>query len=190
MNDSIIRSAFHTTVLKKAHAQEGAFVIDELGLKNGESRADIAVLNGKLIGYEIKTEKDNLNRLAGQVKAYSEVFDKAYIITSSKHLAKVIETIPEWWGIYLILDKPRKGYTFATFRKATSNKHKDSYGLVQLLWKSEVIEILNVHFNQATKARQTKDELYYLLAEQCSITNLSQIVLHYLKSRDAWRTNP
>jgi hypothetical protein len=99
MRDHIVRAAFHETVLQTAHLDQNTFVVDELGLKNGVIRADIAVLNGKLVGYEINTDKDNLNRLGPQINAYSEVFDQAYIISGKKHLSKVLDQVPCFDGI-------------------------------------------------------------------------------------------
>jgi hypothetical protein len=48
-------------------------MLDEFGLEHGEVRVDVAVINGELHGYEIKSERDTLERLPRQVKAYSAV---------------------------------------------------------------------------------------------------------------------
>jgi hypothetical protein len=93
---------FTISILKTAHLDEDAFVIDELGLKHGAIRADIAVLNGSFVGYKIKTDRDTLNRLNPQVTAYSQIFDQAYVIIGNKHLKKVLKMEPAWWGVYLI----------------------------------------------------------------------------------------
>ncbi len=63
MRDAQVRQAFHRSVLRAANECNDTVVIDELGLKNGIVRADIVVLNGKMIGYEIKTDRDTLKRL-------------------------------------------------------------------------------------------------------------------------------
>ena len=189
MKDILIRSAFHQSVLKSAHECADTFVVDELGLKNGASRADIAVLNGKLIGYEIKTDRDTLIRLPNQIKAYSEVFDKVYIVTGSRHLSQIEDNIPNWWGIYLIGQKPSTEYKFTYYRRAKINPTKDTYGLVQLLWKDEVIQILTSALKFTLKSGLTKDELYGLLSTECTPNELSKIVLKYLKSRNSWRPN-
>src|ERR1043165_1264120 len=102
MNDPVIRSAFHQSVLHNVHCCNNCLVVDELGLNNGAVRADIAVLNGKLIGYEIKTSSDKLTRLPRQVKAYNQIFEEAHIVVAEKHLSSAKKIIPKWWGIYLI----------------------------------------------------------------------------------------
>jgi hypothetical protein len=189
MTDYIIRSAFHQSILKFEHECSDTFVVDELGLKNGLVRADIAVLNGKLVGYEIKTDKDTLARLPNQVKAYNEVFDNVYIITGNRHLANVLASVPNWWGVYLITETKDGSYKFRQYRKAKKNWDKNTFGLAQLLWKDEVIDILTSTLNHSVKSKSTKDDLYEILSAECSPNRLSMFVLKYLKSRQTWRTN-
>ncbi|GGC42392.1 hypothetical protein GCM10011386_38250 [Parapedobacter defluvii] len=164
-------------------------MIDELGLKNGAIRADIAVLNGSLIGYEIKTDRDNLSRLIPQVGVYSEIFDKAYIITGKRHLNKILEKVPKWWGIYLIEQEDKGLYNFNCLRKSEVNDRKNAYSMAQLLWKEEVIKILEDYFDCEPKQSWTRDKLYTLLAEKCDINTLGNITLGILKNRQGWRIN-
>jgi hypothetical protein len=189
MNDPIIRKAFHASVLKAAHKDASTIVIDELGLKNGDIRADIAVLNGKMIGYEIKGEKDSLVRLVPQIAAYSEVFEQAYIISAEKHLKKVKQIIPEWWGIYKITADNFGAPHFELEQKAESNPIRDNYGIAQLLWKMEVSDILAKRYGVKIKQKYTRQYLYSLLAENSQTPQLANLVLQYLKQREGWRTN-
>lgn len=189
MRDRIIRQAFHKTILKPAHDDLNTFVVDELGLKNGQIRADIAVLNGKLIGYEIKTENDSLLRLPAQVEAYNEVFEQAYLIVSKNHLQKAIETIPNWWGIYTITSLGENEFSFSYYRKAKSNKQLNSFSLAQLLWKDEALEVANVFLRHNIKTKTSKHEVYDVISGTCSRKKLSKIVIGYLKQRTNWRIN-
>ena len=189
MRDQVIRQAFHKTILKSDHDDADTFVVDELGLKNGEIRADIAVLNGKLVGYEIKTDSDTLSRLPSQVVAYSEVFDKAYLVVGENHLDKAIENIPEWWGIYTIIPKPEDHFSFFHYRKAKINRHQSSFSLAQLLWKAEALEVANVFLHHNINPKTSKHQVYDIISSTCSSKKLSKIVIRYLKQRENWRTN-
>lgn len=189
MRDQEVRAAFHNTVLKSLHIDEDTQIIDELGLKNGQIRADIAVLNGKMVGYEIKTDKDNLIRLSSQVGAYSEVFDKAYIISGQKHLDKVLKCVPEWWGVFKIITDEHQCIGFEPVRQAISNDNQNAYTISQLLWKAEVVSVLQEQFNCVIKSSYTKSKLYEMLAGQCEAAQLSKIVLSILKNRAEWRTS-
>jgi hypothetical protein len=189
MVDSVVRSAFHQRILKSEHDSSDTVVVDELGLKNGLVRADIAVLNGKLVGYEIKTNSDTLIRLPHQIQAYNEVFDNVYVITGDKHLENVLLSVPEWWGIYLVTETEDGLYDFKRCRKAKKNREKDTMGLAQLLWKDEVIDILTSYLNYTVRSKATKEQLYDVLSNECSSAKLSTFVLQYLKSRQTWRIN-
>lgn len=190
MRDPVIRAAFHRTILASAHQDAKTFVIDELGLRNGEIRADIAVLNGKMIGYEIKTDKDNLLRLPSQVSAYSDVFDKAYVIVGEKHIQKVRQNLPEWWGVFCIKIDEHDFITFEEVKPGQANPHQNPYTIAQLLWKQEVVDLLKDKFNCAVKSSYTKAKLYEILVQQCSVHDLSKSVLQVVKSREGWRKDP
>jgi hypothetical protein len=189
MRDQVIRRAFHQTILKSAHEDADTLVVDELGLKNGEVRADIAVLNGKLVGYEIKTENDTLIRLSSQVEAYNEVFDKAFIIVSNNHLKKATNVIPEWWGIYSIIPNVEGEYSFECIRQAKLNRIQNSYSIAQLLWKAEALEVANELLLHNIKPKTSKHEIYDVISGTCTKKKLSQITIKYLKQRSNWRTD-
>lgn len=188
MRDRYIRPAVHEIILKDAHEDKSSFVINELGLKNGEYRADIAVFNGKMIGYEIKAENDTLCRLEAQVKAYNALFDKIFIITCEKHLAGVLKIIPAWWGIYLTSEnKANYSYQFENYRSAKINKKKDPFAIAQLLWKDEAIEVVNTLYSEKVKTSFSRHELYEILSNKLSSKKLSAIVTERLKTRANWR---
>lgn len=54
MRDQDVRAAVHQKLLKESHLDPDCLVIDEFSISLGASRADIAVVNGILHGYELK----------------------------------------------------------------------------------------------------------------------------------------
>ena len=189
MRDYPVRVSFHKTVLTLEHTDENTIVIDELGLKNGGTRADIAVLNGKMVGYEIKTNKDNLARLEKQIVAYNEVFDEVHIITGNRHLNKVLEIVPSWWGVFLVIETESGEYFFNCVRTAKKNTKKVCLGIAQLLWKEEIMHLLTAVHNYTLKPSLNKQVLYQMLVGKFNANELGKITLKYLKSREGWRTN-
>lgn len=187
MTDQIVRSAFHQSVLHGAHYCSNTLVVDELGLNNGSIRADIAVLNGKLSGYEIKTSKDKLVRLPGQVKAYNQVFDEAYIVVAERHLKGAKKIIPKWWGIYIIQASENGNIFFDCHRPATSNPKRNFISIARLLWKEEALDLANSKFRCNLIERSTRIEIYKAISKVCETDELSSLVISYLKRRDAWR---
>jgi hypothetical protein len=190
MTDRIIRTAFHQRILHDAHSSNDTLVVDELGLNNGAVRADIAVLNGKLTGYEIKTNADKLGRLPGQVKAYNQVFDETYVVVAERHLKGAIKIISKWWGIYIIRISEDDIIQFESYRPAMSNPKRNFISIARLLWKEEALEIANIRFNCGMIERSTRIEIYKAISKVCETDELSNLVINYLKWRDAWRQYP
>jgi hypothetical protein len=57
-NDNVIREALKRH-LNHLHAGDAKLrIIEELGVEHGAARIDIAVINGVLHGYEIKSDRD------------------------------------------------------------------------------------------------------------------------------------
>lgn len=187
MNDAEIREGFHRKKLHRHHANPCTLVLDELGLKHGRRRADIAVINGHLAGYEIKSDEDSLCRLDQQVKCYNDVFDRATIIVGTKHAEEVCSRVPEWWGIIVSSRGPRSGITFQTVRTARMNTGVDPYSVAQLLWKNEAAGILMELGASERNVRHKRAVLYDLLAKSLSIGKLRFRVRECLKARKDWR---
>ena len=187
MNDSEIRINFHRKKLLKHHIDNDTLVVNELGLNHGKCRADIAVINGQLIGFEIKSDSDSLLRLKEQVKSYNEIFDKLYIIVGSRYANTIHKHLPDWWGV-IIADKGLRSATrFALNRKAKMNQSINPVSLARLLWRDEVVVILKQRNISPRLLRQPRTILYEHLANILSLNELRKTVRTYLKKRENWR---
>ena len=187
MNDAEIRQNFHRKELRRQYAQKDTLVIDELGLNHGKCRADIAVVNGHFVGYEIKSNNDSLRRLKDQVESYNAVFDKAFIVAGNRHINTIEDYIPEWWGVIESAKGPRGAINFRTVRRARTNKNIDPVSMARLLWRDEAAEILTQEEVSRKILRQPRAILYEYLAEMLSICELRRLVGVYLKKRKNWR---
>jgi len=161
--------------------------MDELGLNHGACRADIAVVNGKLIGYEIKSETDSLLRLKNQIVAYDEIFDSIFIITSEKHLPNVIRRVPKHWGIFLYKKNRQGDIQFYVQRKSRLNPRVNALSVARLLWKTEAAEILQKLDASPKLLRSPRCELYNYLSQNVPLKKLKRIVRTQLKRRKNWR---
>ena len=187
MNDIEIRQNFHKKILRRQHAQKDTLVIDELGLNHGKCRADIAVVNGHLIGYEIKSNNDSLRRLKNQVESYNSVFDKISVVVGDRHINSIQIHIPAWWGVIVSVRGPRGAVNFDLIRKAKTNKSIDQISIAQLLWRDEVIEILQKNKVPNRILRQPRAVLYEYLVSILNICELRTAVRDYFKKRKNWR---
>jgi hypothetical protein len=187
MNDIEIRQNFHRKRLLRQHNQKNTLVIDELGLNHGKCRADIAVVNGHFVGYEIKSNKDSLRRLDEQVKSYNAVFDKVFVIVGYRYINSIKKHIPNWWGVIESIRGPRGAVNFDIVREAQINKNIDPISVAQLLWRNEAEEILRQKKLTPKVLRQPRATLYKYLVDKLNICELRKFVREYFKKRKNWR---
>ena len=185
--DKQIREALHRKKLCRQHCAPNTLVVNELGLMHGKFRADIAVINGQLVGYEIKSDEDTLYRLPQQVKAYSDVFDRVILVVGTRHADEVSAIVPDWWGITAVQTGIRGGICFETVRIAQINRYVNLFAIAQLLWKNEVCNILTELGIPSKVLRQNRSELYRLLVDLLNPIDLRHIVRDYLRRRKTWR---
>jgi hypothetical protein len=182
--DKTIRRALISEVEGLYRGANHTKIIEELGILNGEARIDIAVVNGLIHGYEIKSDVDTLNRLPGQMKYFNSVLDKITIVVGKKHLTDAIKIIPEWWGISIarIIDA-EEGVTFVNIRDAEQNPNQDIFSLTSLLWKDEAINILEM-LNLAGGVRsKTRIEVFQKLIDVLDRKTIGEKVRECLCSR-------
>ncbi len=187
MNDAQIRSCFHHKKLRRLHAAPNTLVVDELGLKHGRCKADIAVINSHLIGYEIKSNDDSLHRLAEQVNTYNAVFDRATVVLALRHLKNVQKMIPCWWGITAAMEGQRGAIHFETVRRAALNPSPDEFAVAQLLWRNEAEEELAKRGTSGRVLKKKRSVLYRELVDILDARELRDVVRVRLKNRISWR---
>lgn len=185
MRDLEIRKILRNTELQKFISDSDSKVVDELSIPITKSRIDIAVVNGHLHGYEIKSAKDTLYRLPHQIEGYTKVFDYLTVITEDKHYESILEILPEWVGLKICI-KNQSSVKLKTIRKPYFNRNKEGFYLAKLLWRAEVETILSNHRISYSK-RDTLWILCELLGSSIPITKLSRIVRETLKSRSGWK---
>ncbi|MCC4261113.1 sce7726 family protein [Pseudomonas aestusnigri] len=161
-------------------------LIDELGFVNRAKdkapdytyRADLALANGRLVGFEIKSGADTLKRWPDQSQAYLRVFDEVWLCTHGKHLEKAMAITPKQAGVMLVDDYG----SLAVVREAKRSNSVDAYDLSGLLWKEELIELCDINQIE-TKSRETKADLRLKVSSILGLDSIRQHVLEKLKIR-------
>lgn len=186
MRDIDVRLALRERKLQKFFLDGQSRVVEEFGIFQGESRIDVAVINGSLYGYEIKSENDTLYRLQSQLSQYSLVFDYLTFVIGSKHIESASNMLPEWCGIMEAY--VRNGQLqLKELRKSRKNQNVNSIALAQLLWKDEIIALINQKGVTRGIVSKPKKELWRLLSELYPLKELSKEVRQALKLRANWR---
>lgn len=68
----------------------------------GRRRADlISAEDGMIVGYEIKSAFDRIDRLADQLNSYTKLFDFVYVVCDSKNINAIRKLTPDRIGIYV-----------------------------------------------------------------------------------------
>lgn len=169
------------------HADDPATrIIEELDLGLG-ARADLVVLNGRIEGYEIKSDHDSLIRLAHQVQAYEAVCDRVWLVTTERFAASALERLPPWWGV--LVARPRAGSVVLVRRRA-ARRHGEQRvsALVEMLWRSELARFCDRHAIGYSRSRSTVMSLRALIAEaKISRRRVADEVREALLLREGWR---
>ena len=163
-------------------------VIHEMDVCTGSSRIDVTVINGKIHGYEIKSEQDTLERLSSQVESYNKIFDTVTIVTGEKHIDKVTNIVPEWWGIYYVTSK-KNNLELKRKRQSRINNSIDILQVTQLLWKDELTEILALHGIQKGIKSKTRFALGEMAVNNINPQEIKDYVRQALKNRTTWRAD-
>lgn len=167
-------------------------VIHELDLCQAEARIDVAAVNGRLTGWEIKTDRDTLQRLPRQKDVYSRIFDRVWLVAAPKHLEPAQLILPEWWGLAAVTSTDDV-YRIQIHRNARRNPSVDLHSLVRLLWRAETLEELQDLGLSSGFERAPRRILWERLAgaapRRVSRTALKERVRWHLKNRAGWRSD-
>jgi hypothetical protein len=185
--DVDIREALKARPLEKFWEEQGSEIVPELGVCRGKSFVDIAVINSKLYGYEIKSSRDTLARLPGQMKAFSAVLDQVTLVTAPSHLDEARELIPDWWGIRLAKEQGGS-ICFNVIRDPEENPDPDSLQIALLMWKDEILSVLEELGLDRGYRSKTKKRMAKRLVQGTDREELSQFVRDALKAREDWRS--
>jgi hypothetical protein len=186
LRDNDIRGRLLNELYSRYFDDSNTRIVNEMGVLHGRSRVDIAVINGILHGFEIKSESDNLLRLPTQIEDYSKVFDRMTIVVQNKHLEEVKGMVPKWWGIILVT-KTKGNIKFRELRKGRKNISVDPYSLSHLLWKEEAIDILKQRSLHKGFLSKPRNQIYQRICECISLSEIKMMVNQQLKVREGWR---
>ena len=165
------------------HGREhDARLIEEMRVWSGSVRIDVALINGSLSGYELKSDSDTLERLPRQLALYGRVFDYLHLIVGKRHVEKAQKILPDWWGIKIAAQGER-GVELIDHHEPSPNPSPDPYLIAELLSKEEAIGVLQA-FGMDRGWRSKKIRLVHeRLAIELPLDKLKDEVRAVLKRR-------
>jgi hypothetical protein len=158
-----------------------SIIREEFGC-NG-ARVDLAVINGRLHGFEIKSDRDGLGRLATQVPIYNVLFDHMTIVVGSKHRRAVEACIPDWWGIKEATRLSSGSVNIDDVRPASDNRQVEPFALIRLLHRTEIWTILRKRKQHSDLRNASALRLQNAMHERLSPEAIAQEVRGAIKAR-------
>ena len=161
-------------------------LLSEVGLWGNTVRIDVARLTrASLDGFEIKSERDTLTRLAMQAEIYGLVFDTLTLVSATRHLNKAIATLPSWWGISEAIPA-LDGVSIIAVRKATPNPVTSAERIAGLLWKDETVALLEEAGITKGLSKMRVGEAHAALAKMLPLELLKEKVFSTMLARKDW----
>ncbi len=135
-----------------------------------------------IIGFEIKSDRDSLERLEHQVRDYSRFCDYNYLVTGAKYISKAAEVLPEFWGIYCISEQ--NGILKLTIeREAAVSPKVRLQNQLKFLWRNELIDIMKRHKIRGYSSRN-KSKIRRLLLDNMDKQELKSELFEMMMERD------
>lgn len=181
-----LRALLHRDRLPLLKSAPGCRVVDEVGIPGGV--ADVFVCNGELWGYEIKGETDSTRRLASQVGAYNTVFQRITVVTTPKHLFRVVRLVPHWWGLTVV-----DGGELLDVRRPLESHEWQPAEVLGMLWKPELDALMQHWLPDAKRSRLSGRKMAEALAGVIPYKAIPRTVADTIAVRTDWgrnRVNP
>lgn len=145
-NDLIFKYFLNEAVIKNSYIKSFFFgkkdIVTVYELNVGKSRADIVMLNGHSVVFEIKTEYDTFNRLTLQLSDYFKVFDYINILIPLSSLDSLLSIVPDTVGIITYSKNKNSKISFRVYRKAPLNRDIDAEFQLNQLTLSQLTSLV------------------------------------------------
>ena len=188
MNDAQIRAATKQFLYVQHRNDRDTVIFDELAVRHGSSRIDLAVVNGELHGFELKSNQDSLIRLPEQADAFGRVFDRVTLVLEERHVRRAVNLVPDWWGIR-VASQDSCGVRFCDLKHAMRNPSLDPAAIVAFLWREEALDFLQ-ELGVADKVRaKRRAEIYAQIVREVNVDVLCDRVRTCLRRRLNWRSD-
>jgi hypothetical protein len=181
--DADLRAVVHQHLETEYGRDIHTTIVDEFALCRGQARIDIAVLNGALSGYELKSGADHLRRLPGQVHHYNRIFDAVTMVVAPVHAELVVDYIPGWYGLWIA--EPAAAQDLIEVRAPGRNPALCARSICQLLWREEMLSLLCTHGLERGLRGRPRRDLITAICLELDLDTLARFVREYLRDRHA-----
>ncbi|AEX53751.1 phage protein [Rahnella aquatilis CIP 78.65 = ATCC 33071] len=159
---------------------ENATLINEMVVANWSRRVDLAIANGHLQAFEIKSDFDTLKRLDGQLATFTSRFEKVTVVCSSRFTYEVTKKVQPDVGI-IEFSNTIRGVKFKVVQRGRLSNINNKRVFLGFLLKKELAKILleNEIYTQNGSSRSYLENL----AENISLAKIRDFTLRAIKTR-------
>ncbi|MEW5012260.1 sce7726 family protein [Clavibacter michiganensis subsp. michiganensis] len=177
---------FVKEVVASASSNQPPRIVEEFFV--GESgRIDLALIGKTLVGYELKSDLDTLNRLPRQMQAYGEVFEYCTLVVTERHLQRARQELRPGWGLAVVSQTLDGTYGYQQIRKARFLKTGSKEAVAGLLWRDEALTLLEQLGQSKGIRSKPRQILQSRLSEVCDLPQLRSLVAETLTARQGWQ---
>ncbi|UZN51663.1 sce7726 family protein [Cupriavidus cauae] len=156
LRDREIREALRLHLARRIPAP--ARVIEELGVHNGNAKADLVAIYREMHCFEIKGATDSIRRLIRQASYFDQTFPKVTLVTTENHLTWCLRYLPVYWGI-MVATRKQQGIALRYVRAALSSPRFAKQKALMMLWKAELTSIATDTAKIPVKRAYTREDL-------------------------------
>ena len=134
MGEKEIKTTVLDKLLKTGQIDFSSLVFSEMNLARKARRVDLGYIrNQEMVAIEIKSEKDSLFRLAGQLEEYRKYFDRVIVAVAGKYVEGVLAIADEDVAVWEVTSDGLK-----VIRKGRLIKNISKQNYLELMTKREV----------------------------------------------------
>lgn len=142
----VYKNEIANQLLLRYHNDNSATLLREVA--SDRSIADVVIVNGKTVAYEIKTELDNLDRLMGQIESYQCIYDCLNIVTHPAAVEVIQKRVSNSVGIIVMSTDG----CLETVREPTETSGKfDASKAILTLRQSELVSAYEKYVSKMPK---------------------------------------
>jgi hypothetical protein len=172
--------------LRREHRRRRTVYRREWSIGVGQTRVDIAAINGQLTGCEVKSARDNFGRLEAQVCAYSTVLDTAVLVVEARSAERAVNYVPSWWGVWRAVCTANGRAALEVVQPPGINPAPVPLAVAQLLWRDEALAVLVRRGDARGLRSANRWRLWDALAEQLPLELLQREVRVAIRARSGW----
>lgn len=179
LTDKEIRRELLSNLERRANAPLAA--LEEVHVCNSNAIADVVAVYKTMHCYEIKGETDSINRVVRQSHYYDQAFPLISLVTTTNHLRRAEEIVPQHWGIIVANVVRESAVKFRHVRGATRNATYSPEIALLSLWRSELIEFAGP--NNGSLEKMNRQKIAALIAATAPTSVINEKVGRALASR-------